>query len=645
MKLPYRRFLRWLRQHESLTRRNQTFGFAEELETRRLLSTTVSAAQANTVVANVLTPSKLVFTATPGTVYAGQKITPAVKVSVEDVNGHVVTTDHSTITLSLATGPTGDKLTGTLQIPVVNGVATFTDLDVSKLGDFTLAASDGSLTATTSGTLTAAAAPTHLVFAQQPLTIVAGQEITPLVVYVEDASGHIVASDNSTVTVSIPTGINTLGGTTTINAINGSAVFSSLVIIGAGKYMFTATDGQLAPAKSRPLTITPDISSSQLFIKQPPAITPVGKRALFPSILVSVNDQFGNLITTDHSAVTLSIFSGPQDAALAGALSETVNKGVATFKNIVPSTAGSYVLQANDSSLQVATALAINATIVRAVTSAAAPNVSSTYFFGQTITLSAALKSNASSSVPFTGSVDIVNNNNETIATATVAANGAIKIPIIDLDPGTYALTLSYPGDGNHTAIDSPAFTFQVNSASTRTSIRPSSSQIVAGQDLTLTAAITAAGNPQVPGTVTFFDNGIAFGNPVLVEADDTATIVIPASAPGTHDYSAEYSGTADFFGSNSGNASVTVKGAVTHVALVSNSSNPITSGTPFDLTANVTAALPAGTPTGTVVIEDNSTPIGTVTLSGAEPPRSPASRLPRRASHPDRDLSRRCAR
>ena len=583
-----------------------------------LVQPTPSAAQATTFVTNVLTASKLAFTTTPTTVYAGQTITPAISIAVEDVNGHIVTSDSSTITLQLATGPGGSKLTGTLQLPVVNGVATFTDLEISKLGDFTLAASDGSLTATTSGTITAALPPTHLVFGQQPLTVVAGQDITPLVVFVEDASGHIVTTDSSAVTVSIPAGATTLGGTTTVHAINGSAVFTDLVLIGAGKYTFSATDAVLASAKSKALTITPDLSSSQLFIKQPPAISLVGK-PLFPAILVSVDDQFGNLITTDHSLVTLSIFSGPLGSTLAGSTSAAASKGVATFKNIIPSTAGSYVLHANDSSLQVTAALAINATVSRAVTSVATPKVSATYLFGQTITLGAALKSTAPSGVPFTGSVSVVDNNSQTVATTTLAANGSAKFALTDLAPGTYTLNLSYPGDANHTAADSSTFTFKINPDPTKTSLKASASQIAAGTSLTLTATIAAAGNPQLPGTVTFFDNGVAFGSPVTPDANDTAEVVVPAPAAGSHNYTAEYSGNADFFGSTSGKAGVTVKGAATKVALAPSVPSPIAANTPFALTATV--SLPANSglaaPTGAVVFEDNATPIGTVTLSG----------------------------
>jgi hypothetical protein len=66
-----------------------------------------------------------------------------VKLSVEDAFGNVLTADSSgTITLALATHPTGSTLGGTLTANVVKGVATFSNLIVSLAGSYTLKASD-----------------------------------------------------------------------------------------------------------------------------------------------------------------------------------------------------------------------------------------------------------------------------------------------------------------------------------------------------------------------------------------------------------------------------------------------------------------------------------------------------------------------
>ena len=96
-------------------------------------------------------PAKVVFTIQPSNTLAGNTMTPAVQVTVEDANGNVVTTDNSNVTLTIGTNPSGGTLSGTLTVAAVNGVATFSDLSIDQAGTgYTLAASDGSLTGTTS---------------------------------------------------------------------------------------------------------------------------------------------------------------------------------------------------------------------------------------------------------------------------------------------------------------------------------------------------------------------------------------------------------------------------------------------------------------------------------------------------------------
>ena len=55
------------------------------------------------------------------------------------------------MTLAIGTNPGGGTLSGTTTVAAVNGVATFSNLSINKVGTgYTLTASDGSLTAATS---------------------------------------------------------------------------------------------------------------------------------------------------------------------------------------------------------------------------------------------------------------------------------------------------------------------------------------------------------------------------------------------------------------------------------------------------------------------------------------------------------------
>jgi len=69
-----------------------------------------------------------------------------------------------------------------------------------------------------------------------------------------------------------------------------------------------------------------------------------------------VEEQNGDIVSTDNSLVTLSIATGPSDAGLVGTVSVEAVNGVATFNDVVLDTAGNnYTLQATDGTLAAAT--------------------------------------------------------------------------------------------------------------------------------------------------------------------------------------------------------------------------------------------------------------------------------------------------
>ncbi len=64
---------------------------------------------------------------------------------VEDALGNVVTTDTSTVTLTLSSG-TFEGGSSTATVAASGGVATFGGLKIDAAGSYTLSATDGSLT-------------------------------------------------------------------------------------------------------------------------------------------------------------------------------------------------------------------------------------------------------------------------------------------------------------------------------------------------------------------------------------------------------------------------------------------------------------------------------------------------------------------
>jgi len=109
------------------------------------------------------------------------------------------------------------------------------------------------------GTAFEIALSSNLAFAGSPSGASASATLSPIQVNVEQGTGSIADGDSSIVTLSIqsgPTGA-TLGGTTSVQAVNGVATFNNLALNIAGTYTLIATDGSLTPATSNSFVIQP----------------------------------------------------------------------------------------------------------------------------------------------------------------------------------------------------------------------------------------------------------------------------------------------------------------------------------------------------------------------------------------------------
>ena len=297
----------------------------------------------------------LAFIVEPTDTAAGATVAPAVQVAVEDQNGNIVASDNSSVTLAIGTNPGGGALSGTTTAAAVQGVATFSNLSISEPGTgYTLTAADGSVTAAASVAfkVTGVGAPSNVVFTTGPSSTAAGAGISPAVqVSVEDASGNVVTSDGSNMTIAIGAdpGGGSLHGTLTEPAINGVATFNDLWIDKAGAaYTLTAADGSLTGATSSSFNVTPAAASKLVFATQPSSTT--AGVAMGPAVTVDVEDQYDNVVTTDGSTVTLTLssgtFAGGSNTATAQA-----SGGVAAFSNLVIDKTGSYTVAGTDGTL------------------------------------------------------------------------------------------------------------------------------------------------------------------------------------------------------------------------------------------------------------------------------------------------------
>ena len=69
--------------------------------------------------------------------------------------------------------------------------------------------------------------------------------------------------------------------------------------------------------------------------------------AITPSVVVKIEDENGNVLTSDTSNVTLTVQSGP-GSLVGGTVTAQASGGVATFSNLILDTAGAYMLSASD---------------------------------------------------------------------------------------------------------------------------------------------------------------------------------------------------------------------------------------------------------------------------------------------------------
>ena len=78
-------------------------------------------------------PDVLSFIVQPTTAAAGNIITPPIQVAVRDSLGNLDTAS-TTITMTIGINPVGGRLSGTLSVAPVNGVALFGDLVINQSG-------------------------------------------------------------------------------------------------------------------------------------------------------------------------------------------------------------------------------------------------------------------------------------------------------------------------------------------------------------------------------------------------------------------------------------------------------------------------------------------------------------------------------
>ncbi len=200
-----------------------------------------------------------------------------------------------------------------------------------------------------------------------PATITAGSSFG-LTVTAEDSSGNPVTSFDGTVTVALANDTNnccsaTLDGTLAVTASNGVATFSGLTISNttAGYYYsLYASGGGYGWGVTNTITVTAAAPTQLAITEQPPSTVKVNSGF---GLQASIEDQYGNVVTSDTNTVTVAFANNPTGATLSGTLSAAASQGVATFSGLkINKTGTGYTLQVTSSGLSSAVSSAIDVT-------------------------------------------------------------------------------------------------------------------------------------------------------------------------------------------------------------------------------------------------------------------------------------------
>ena len=318
-------------------------------------------------------PSKLAFGQQPSSTTPGTAFSPTITVNVEDPSGATVTTSSATVSITIANNPSGGTLSGMQTVNAVNGVATFSNLNIDKAGTgYTLTTSSAGLTGATSGSfditprttnqlsLETAANGTGILISAQSITAGTGGTVTAYAIE-RDASGTFIAN---------------VAGTWSLANITGGIVSSELVPAGDSKSS-VFTSGTAAgsstihvvwdgiSADSGTITLTAGTAAKLAFTTQP-GTSSLGGVAFTTQPVVTVEDTYGNTVTSPGVSITLAIGTNPSAGTLtvSGGNPISSTNGVAAFSGVSIDKAGTgYTLTATGGSLTSATSTAFNITV------------------------------------------------------------------------------------------------------------------------------------------------------------------------------------------------------------------------------------------------------------------------------------------
>lgn len=275
--------------------------------------------------------TKLEIVTEPQNAVAGQNL-GSIQVRLLDDSNTLITTNGYIISVAIQSNPGSSTIIGTASQATINGVATFSNLALNKVGtSYSLIFSGGSLMPAISQNFdisVAALSASTSTLSISPASVVANDTATSTITAtLRDAYGNPITGE--TVTFTSTGTYNTI--VQPASATNASGVATGTIRSSQSE---VKTISFSAPAGlgtvSSTVTFTP--YASQMVITAEPQDALAGQS--LGSVQVQLRDLNNNAITTSGVSITAAIQNNPGTSTLSGTATQTTVSGVATFSNL-----------------------------------------------------------------------------------------------------------------------------------------------------------------------------------------------------------------------------------------------------------------------------------------------------------------------
>lgn len=264
------------------------------------------------------------------------------------------------------------------------------------------------------------------------------------------------------------------------------------------------------------------------------------------------------------------------------------------------------VRYSGDANYQAGTSASSTENVLIATTTTTVSVSATSAFYGQAVTLTAAIQPQYGGSA--TGTVYFYDGG-QSLGGTTPSSNSAVFV-VSDLAAGTHNISAYYMGDKNTYSSGASPVALTVNPSATTTTLTSSPNPTNYGQVITLTFNVKPAYGTLVAGQISFFD-GSTLITTVNTAVNSQIGVLLAA---GTHSITAQYLGTPNYLASTSAPVTQTVNQTQSTITL---NVNPSSSTYGQSVTATASLSSSNGfSGTGTVTFYDGGTSIGSTSVT-----------------------------